>query len=52
MTKKKSTVDERLYKARKEFSKIITPDILEEAEEMHKRLSRVSWQELNRPFTF
>ena len=29
----------------------ITPELLEEAEKMHKRLSYVSWEDMNRPFT-
>jgi hypothetical protein len=45
------THDERLMKARKEFAKAITPELLEEAEQMHKRLSRISHEELHREFT-
>jgi len=44
------TYDERLMKARAEFDKVITPEILEEAEEMHKRLSKISFKELHRKF--
>lgn len=37
--------------AKAEFDKVITPEVLEDAEKMHKRLSRVSHEELNREFT-
>jgi hypothetical protein len=36
--------------AKQEFDKIITPKVLEEAEELHKQMSRISYEELHRQF--
>ena len=41
----------RLDIAMAEFNKVITPKVLEEAEELHKKLSRVSFEEMHREFT-
>jgi len=48
---KKFSRKERLDKAQEAFDKIITPEVLEEAEQFSKRMRRISWEELNRPFT-
>jgi hypothetical protein len=46
-----TTREERLMKAREHFDTIITLEVLEEAEQMHKRLSRISHEELHRKFS-
>ena len=48
---KKLSRKERLDLAQAEFDKIITPEVLEEAEQLAKQMRRISWEELNRPFT-
>jgi hypothetical protein len=48
---KKLSRKERLDLAQAEFDKIITPKVLEEAEQLSKQMRRISWEELNRPFT-
>jgi len=48
---KKLSRKERLDLAQAEFDKIITPEVLEEAEQLSKQMRRISWEELNRPFT-
>ena len=42
---------ERLDRAQEAFNKIITPELLEEAKQFSKQLRKISWEELNRPFT-
>lgn len=37
--------------AKEKFDKIITPEVLKEAEEMSKQLRKISVEELYRPFT-
>jgi hypothetical protein len=53
--KKKVTKKEKeilLQEWRKEMIDIInSPETRKRAEEMHKRLSYVSWEDMNRPFT-
>jgi hypothetical protein len=41
----------RYEKAKSEFDKIITPEVLVEAEELSKKLRHISHEELNREFT-
>lgn len=48
---KKLSRKEKLDLAQKEFDKIITPEVLEEAEQLSKQMRRISVEELNRPFT-
>lgn len=48
---KRLTSKQRLDKAKEEFDKIITPEVLEEAEQLHKRMRRISFEELHREFT-
>jgi hypothetical protein len=48
---KKLSRKERLDLAQVEFDKIITPEVLEEAEQLSKQMRKISWEELNRPFT-
>ena len=48
---KKLSRKERLDKAQEAFDRIITPKVLEEAEQLSKQMRRISWEELNRPFT-
>jgi hypothetical protein len=48
---KKLSKKERLDKAQKAFDKIITPEVLEEAEQLAKQMRRISVEELHRPFT-
>jgi hypothetical protein len=43
--------EKRLEKAQQEFNRIITPEILEEAEHLHKRISSVPPAEMFKPFT-
>lgn len=49
--KKKLTADERRVIAKIALDAVITPKVLDEANEMHKRLSRVPFEELHREFT-
>lgn len=49
---KKLSRKERLDIAQKEFDKIITPEVLEEAEQLSKQMRRISMEELYRPFTY
>lgn len=51
MTRKHLTKKQRLDAAKAEFDKIITPEVLEQAEELHKKLSRVPFEEMHREFT-
>jgi hypothetical protein len=52
MKKKNLTDREKLDIAMKEFDRISKdPETLRKAEELHKKLTRISWEELNRPFT-
>lgn len=51
MVKKKLSRKEKLNLAQKEFDKIITPEVLMEAEELAKQMRRISVEELYRPFT-
>lgn len=51
MVKKKLSRKEKLDLAQKEFDKIITPEVLMEAEELAKQMRRISVEELYRPFT-
>lgn len=46
-----SLQERRMEKAQREFNAIITPDILEEAELLHKRMSYVPPEEMFKPFT-
>jgi len=48
---KKLTRKQRYDKAKEEFDKIITPEVLLEAEKMSKELRRISVEELHRQFT-
>jgi hypothetical protein len=43
--------EEKLMEAKKAFDALITPEILKEAEKMHKRMRRISFEELHREFT-
>lgn len=43
--------EQRLERAQREFSLIITPEVLEEAELLHKRMSYVPPDEMFKPFT-
>jgi hypothetical protein len=43
--------ERRLERAQREFNAIITPEILEEAELLHKQMSYVPPEEMFKPFT-
>ena len=43
--------NQRYEKSKSEFDKIITPEVLLEAEELSRKLKRISHEELNREFT-
>jgi predicted metal-dependent phosphoesterase TrpH len=51
MKKKKLTRKERIDKAKEELNKIITPEVLLEAEELAKQMRKISVEELYRQFT-
>jgi hypothetical protein len=51
MKKRKLSRKQRLDLAKMEFDNIITPEVLEQAEELHKKMSRVSFEEMHREFT-
>jgi hypothetical protein len=48
---KKLSKKERYDKAKEALDKVITPEVLEEAEQLAKQMRRISWEELHRPFT-
>jgi hypothetical protein len=48
---KKLSRKEKLDLAQAEFDKLITPEVLEEAEQLAKQMRRISVEELYRPFT-
>lgn len=48
---KKLSKKQRHDKAKEEFDKIITSEVLEEAEKLHKQMRRISHEELHREFT-
>ena len=50
MVKKLSRKEKRDL-AQAEFDKIITPEVLKEAEDLAKQMRRISVEELHRPFT-
>lgn len=50
MVKKLSRKEKRDL-AQAEFDKIITPEVLEEADQLSKKMRRISVEELHRPFT-
>jgi len=43
--------EEKLLIAKRAFDAVITPEVLKEAEEVHKRLSKISIDEMFKPFT-
>jgi hypothetical protein len=51
-TTKKLTEKEKLDVATDEFHKILSdPELMKRSEELHKKLSYVSWEDMHRPFT-
>jgi hypothetical protein len=48
---KKLSRKEKLDLAQAEFDKLITPEVLEEAEQLAKQMRKISVEDLYRPFT-
>jgi len=44
-------VDPRLYELKKEFDKVLCPKVIRDAKHLHHKISKLSEEDLLKPFT-